>query len=108
MVQLVPCEDISMAKNKRYFSYQEGTEGQLFIAMKENVYIQHQYARQVMTRELNLPPDQYNWRLYNFDEMVDATLFHLYNTLKKETKGRVFKRTRDFVEGFSKRPKKKE
>ena len=61
-----------------------------------------------MAEELGFAPDQYNWRWYEFDEVTDATLFYLNKMLKKETEGRIFERTRDFVEGFSMRPKKKD
>ena len=108
MVQLKPCTDITMLKNMRYFSYQEGSEGQLYVTTNANVYIQHQYCRQVMALELGYAPDQYNWRCYEFDELTDATLFYLYKTLQKEKEGRIYERTKDFVEGFAKRPRKTE
>ena len=107
MVQLVPCENITEAKGARYFSYQEGSKGQLLICKDPNVYVQRQFPRQVMAEELELAPDQYNWRWYEFDEVTDATLFHLYQYLKDVTGGRICERTRGFVEGFPKRKKKR-
>lgn len=107
MVKLQPCEDISMASNTHYFSYQEGSNGQLMIAMDDEVYVQRQYPRQIMAEELEFAPEQYNWRWYDFEEITDATLFHLHRSLKQEQKGRIYERTKDFVEGFSKRTKRK-
>lgn len=106
MVQMKKCEDISDANAVHYFSYQKSTGGQLMIAMDPEVYVQRQFPRQVMAEELGLAPDQYNWRWYEFDEITDATLFHLNNMLRKETSGRIFERTRDFVKGFSRRERK--
>lgn len=108
MVQLKPCDDISQASNVHYFSYQEGANGQLMISMDPRVYVQRQFPRQVMADELGLAPDQYNWRWYEFDEVTDATLFHLCRYLKTEREGRIFERTREFVEGFSLRAKKRD
>ena len=108
MIQMKICKDISSAKYVHYFSYQEGTQGDLLISMDPEVYVQRQFPRQVMAEELGLAPDQYNWRWYEFDEITDATLFHLSRSLKAEREGRIFERTKEFVEGFSMRPKKEE
>lgn len=104
MIQMKFCKDISIAKDVHYFSYQEGAQGDLLIAMDPEVYVQRQFPRQVMAEELGFAPDQYNWRWYEFYEVIDATLFHLYRMLRLEKEGRIFDRTRDFVEGFSMRP----
>lgn len=107
MVKLKPCEDISIAKNVHYFSYQEGTDNQLMIAMDSEVYVQRQFPRQVMAEELGLAPDQYNWRCYDFDEITGATLFYLCKYLREnENNKRIVKRTKGFVRGFPNRPKK--
>lgn len=103
MVQLRPCFDITEAKYVHYFSYQEGSKGQLMISMDPSVYIQRQYPRQIMADELGFAPDQYNWRKVKFEENIDATLFHLFRTLKECTDDRIKERTRGFVEGFSNR-----
>ncbi len=105
MIQLQPCDDIASAKNIHYFSYQEGSHGKLFIAKDPRVYVQRQFPRQVMAEELGLAPDQYNWRWYDFSENTEATLFHLCEYLRHSS-GRIQERTKDFVEGFSKRPRK--
>ena len=108
MVQMKVCDDISAARDVHYFSYQQGSDGELYVAMDPDVYTQRQFPRQVMAEELGFAPDQYNWRWYEFDEVTDATLFHLNRMLKKEKRGRIYDRTRAFVEGFSMRPKKKD
>lgn len=105
MVQMKVCNNISVAKNVHYFSYQEGTDGKLLIAMDPEVYVQRQFPRQVMADELGLAPGQYNWRGHEFNEVTDATLFYLHRMLKKEKAGRVYERTRAFVKGFSMRTK---
>lgn len=106
MVQMKKCENISDASDVHYFSYQQSTDGQLMIAMDPEVYVQRQFPRQIMAEELGLAPDQYNWRWYDFNEVTDATLFHLNNMLRNETSGRIFERTRGFVNGFSKRERR--
>ena len=106
MVQMKRCENISDASAVHYFSYQRSTDGQLMIAMDPEVYVQRQFPRQVMAEELGLAPDQYNWRWYEFDEVTDATLYHLNKMLRNEKEGRIFERTRDFVKGFSGRERK--
>ena len=73
------------------------------ISMDPSVYIQRQYPRQIMADELGFAPDQYNWRKVKFEENIDATLFHLFRTLKECTDDRIKERTRGFVEGFSNR-----
>ena len=107
MVQMKKCENISDASDVHYFSYQQSTDGQLMIAMNPEVYVQRQFPRQVMAEEIGLAPDQYNWRWYEFDEITDATLFHLNKMLRREKSGRIFERTRDFVKGFSRRERKR-
>lgn len=108
MLQMVPCTDISAAKNVSYLSYQEGTDGVLMISMDPRTYRPRQAPRQMIALELGLPDGYYNWRWYAFEETTDATLFHLHKALSQWPNGRIRERTRAFVEGFSKRPKKKE
>ena len=108
MVQLRPCDDITIASKTHYFSYQEGSKGKLMISMDPEVYVQRQFPRQVMAEEFGLAPDQYNWRWYDFKENTEATLFHLWKTLKEEEEGRIYERTKEFVQGFSKRHPKRD
>lgn len=108
MVQMKICDNISVAKDVHYFSYQEGTDGDLLISMNPEVYVQRQFPRQIMAEEIGLAPDQYNWRWYEFDEIADTTLFYLNRSLSQERSGRIFERTKDFVKGFQMRPRKKD
>jgi diadenosine tetraphosphate (Ap4A) HIT family hydrolase len=105
MVQLKPCDDIGVAKDVHYFSYQEGTDGQLMLSMDPRVYVQRQFPRQVMAEEMKLAPNQYNWRVCEFAENVDATLYFMYKFLKTRKSGRIYERTKAFVEGFERREK---
>lgn len=103
MVQLKVCEDVTLASDVHYFSYQEGTTGDFKICMDPEVYVQRQFPRQVMAEQLGYAPGQYNWRSNDFKENVDATLFFLYKYLKGLKEGRIYNRTRCFVVGFEKR-----
>ena len=58
MVKLEPIDDITLANKTHYFSYQEGSDGQLMICMDNNVYVQRQFPRQVMAEDLKLAPGQ--------------------------------------------------
>lgn len=109
MVKLEPIDDITLADNTHYFSYQEGSDGQLMICMDDNVYVQRQFPRQVMAEELKLAPGQYNWRKVSFEENVHATLYHVFNYLKNaELPKRIADRTRGFVLGYAKREEHEE
>lgn len=109
MVKLTPIDDISLASETHYFSYQEGSDGQLMICMDNNVYVQRQFPRQVMAEDLKLAPGQYNWRKVGFEENVHATLFHVFNYLKNaELPKRIADRTRGFVLGYAKREEHEE
>ena len=109
MVKLTPIDDISLASETHYFSYQEGSDGQLMICMDSNVYVQRQFPRQVMAEDLKLAPGQYNWRKVGFEENVHATLFHVFNYLKNaELPKRIADRTRGFVLGYAKREEHEE
>ena len=109
MVKLEPIDDITLANKTHYFSYQEGSDGQLMICMDNNVYVQRQFPRQVMAEDLKLAPGQYNWRMVGFEENVHATLFHVFNYLKNaELPKRIADRTRGFVLGYAKREEHEE
>lgn len=109
MVKLEPIDDITLANKTHYFSYQEGSDGQLMICMDNNVYVQRQFPRQVMAEDLKLAPGQYNWRKVGFEENVHATLFHVFNYLKNaELPKRIADRTRGFVLGYAKREEHEE
>lgn len=103
MVQMKPIDDISVAKDTHYFSYQETSCGQLMIAMDPEVYVQRQYPRQIMAEELGLAPGQYNWRNVEFAENVKAQLYNIYRYLVSDDESlnkRILKRTEGFVKGY--------
>lgn len=103
MIKMQPIEDISIAADTHYFSYQEGTYGQLLICMDPEVYVQRQFPRQVIAEQIGLAPGQYNWRNVEFSENVKASLYKIHSSLKETARGRIFERTLAFVEGYSKR-----
>ena len=105
MVQMEHIEDISVAKNVHYFSYQEGSYGRLLISMRPEVYVQRQFPRQVMAEEMGLAPGQYNWRNVEFAENVKAQLYKIYQYLIKgdDIPLRIKERTEGFVSGYRKR-----
>ena len=75
MVALKECKDITLASKTHYFSYQDGSDGKLLVTMDPLVYVQRQFPRQVMAKELGLAPGQYNWRENDFKEVTDTTLY---------------------------------
>lgn len=109
MIKMVPISDITVAKHTHYFSYQEGCCGQLYITMDDEVYVQRQFARQILAMELNLAPNQYNWREMKQEVAeynVVATLYNIYQFLTKcdlPASAMLRYNTRDFVEGYRRR-----
>lgn len=105
MVKMKTVDDIYEAKAYHYFSYQEGYDGELLIAMDKNVFVQRQYPRQIMAEELGLAPGQYNWRKVKFKENIDATLYNIHYFLKnsKNISKRIQTRTYGFLKGYEQR-----
>ena len=105
MVKMIPIDDISLAKDTHYFSYQESACGQLLITMDPDVYVQRQYPRQIMAETMGLAPGQYNWRNEEFSENVKAQLYQFYRYLTsgKAINKRILERTKGFVKGYAKR-----
>ena len=69
MVCLKPARDIRDFKDRKYMSYQEGTDGQLLVVADSQVYIQRQYPRQVIGDMLGIEPEQTGvmnllWRIW--------------------------------------------
>ena len=87
MVQMKPIEDISVAAHTHYFSYQEGSNGQLVACYDSEVYVQRQFPRQVIAEQIGLAPGQYNWRNVAFSENIKASL---HGTVQR-TLGPIFK-----------------
>ena len=103
MVQLQSYNDITSASQTHYFSYQESSKGQLMICKDPKVYVQRQFARQIIADELGYAPGQYNWRNAEFLENANATVFYLYRYIKTLKSGRIYERTKGFINGFEKR-----
>lgn len=105
-VQMKKVENISVAKNDHYFSYQESSVGELLVCMDPEVYVQRQYPRQIMAKEYGLAPGQYNWRNVAFSENVDAQLYNIFRYLTSEEETineRILDRTEGFVTGYAAR-----
>ena len=106
MVQLKEIDNIQVAKDIHYFSYQESIDGPLKICMDPAIYVQRQFPRQVMADELDMAPGQYNWRKVGFEENIRATLYNIHEFLTKNLNSlplRIQNRTRGFIEGYPRR-----
>ena len=100
-VRPVKCESVS--KDSKYFSYQEGAGGQLYLVNNPRVYIQRQYPRQVIGEMLGIPNELTNWRKEQFMENVIQTFedFYKFLTENADTIPEIIKtRTMCFVEGY--------
>ncbi len=105
-IQMKPLDDLSLAKHTHYFAYKVGAHGQRFCCYDDSVYVQRQYPRQVMAKELGLTPLQYNWRKYDFQENTHATLYQIWHFLKRNFANfdsRIQKRTCAFYKGYPER-----
>ena len=98
-VRPVKCESVS--KDSKYFSYQEGAVGQLYLVNNPRVYIQRQYPRQVIGEMLGIPNELTNWRKESFMENVVGTYEDFFKFLTTNDVPEVIKeRTKCFVEGY--------
>ena len=98
------CDNIAEAKNVHYFSYQEGSNGQLWIADNPDVYVQRQYPRQIIAEELGLTPGLYNWRNHAFSENTHITLYKIFHYLVGgSVSKRIAERCSSFIKGYPKR-----
>lgn len=105
-IQMKPLDDLTQARNTHYFAYKVGAHGQRLCCYDDNVYVQRQYPRQVMAKELGLAPSQYNWRNFNFNENTHATLYRIWYFLKRNFNNldkRIQRRTCAFYLGYPKR-----
>lgn len=105
-IQMKPLDDLTLAKHTHYFAYKVGAHGQRLCCYDDNVYVQRQYPRQIMAKELGLTPMQYNWRKYDFQENTHATLYRIWYFLKRNfvnLDSRIQKRTCAFYKGYSER-----
>ena len=99
-VRPVKCESVS--KDSKYFSYQEGADGQLYLVNNPKVYIQRQYPRQVIGKMLGIPNELTNWRRESFMENVVGTYedFFKFLTTNPDIPQVIKERTRCFVDGY--------
>lgn len=103
MVCLKPVSDINELFYAKYFSYQEGTDGQLLAVWDKKVYVQRQYPRQVIGLELGIPNELTNWRKEAFMDNIKETFKDFYAYLKANREflcERIAVATKGFVEGY--------
>jgi diadenosine tetraphosphate (Ap4A) HIT family hydrolase len=103
MVCLKPVSNIKVSKDKKYFSYQEGTDGKLMLVNDPNVYVQRQYPRQVIGLMLGIENEKTNWRKEEFSDNMTKTFNDIYNFLKASQSflsDRILKATDGFVKGY--------
>lgn len=109
MVSLKPAEDISSFKMVKYLSYQEGTQGKLYVVSDPEVYVQRQFPRQVIGELLGIENYRTNWRVESFMENVVKTYEDIWEFLSKKIEflhPRIRKATEGFVKGYPLRNKK--
>lgn len=103
MVSLQEVSDIKKLYTKKYFSYQEGTDGKLLAVWDRSVYVQRQYPRQVIGLELGIPNELTNWRKEAFMDNIKETFKDFYAYLKANHEflcERIALATEGFVEGY--------
>lgn len=106
MVCLKSVSNIGELSDTKYFSYQEGTDGELLAVWDKDVYVQRQYPRQVIGLELGIPNELTNWRKEAFMDNIKATFKDIYDYLKVNREflcKRIACATKGFVEGYPKR-----
>lgn len=104
MVCLRSISDLRVAKDSKYFSYQEGTEGKLMLVNDPEVYVQRQYPRQVIGKMLGIPNEKTNWRKEPFTKNMMETFKDFYYFLKQNRQflsERIVEATDGFVKGYS-------
>ena len=103
MVCLEPVNDIRQLSTTKYFSYQEGTKGQLLAVTNPAVYVQRQYPRQVIGLLLGIENARTNWRKEGFPENVLATYKDIFEYLRDNKDflaERIVKSTEGFYRGY--------
>lgn len=105
MVCLKPT-DIKVLADKKYLSYQEGSDGEFLAVYDPDVYVQRQYPRQVMGELLGISNEDTNWRNNSHEENIwftyDKWLEYLQNNWEILPE-RIRKATQAFVDGYTKR-----
>lgn len=103
MVCLQEVKDIKSLRDTKYFSYQEGTDGNLLAVSDPDVYVQRQYPRQVIGFKLGIPNEKTNWRKEAFMGNIIATFEDFYHYLRFNQQflcERIVKATEGFVIGY--------
>ena len=103
MVSLKPEEDIRAFDRVKYLSYQEGTDGQLYVCADPEVYVQRQYPRQVIGEILGIDSRLTNWRVEPFEQNMTATHRAFYKFLSVNQQflcPRIVRATEGFLKGY--------
>ena len=102
MIQMKRLDDLAKARGTHYFAYKRGADGKLLCCYDDRVYVQRQFPRQVLAKELGLTPSQYNWRHFEFDENVHTSLYYIHRFLSNsdQISERIKERTSAFVQGY--------
>lgn len=105
MVQMKPCPDLQVARDTHYFAYKVGAHGERLCCYDNEVYVQRQFPRQIMAKEMNLAPNLYNWRNTAFSENIHTSLFRIWEYLANETNlsYRIAERTECFAAPYGER-----
>lgn len=98
MVKLKPITDLKVLRDKKYLSYQCGTDGQLFAVWDPKVYVQRQYPRQVIAEIKSIPNRLSNWREEPFFENIKSTINLIWKYLNEneDIPDRIRNRTQGF------------
>lgn len=103
MVSLKPVKSEKVLRHSKYFSYQEGADGQLLMVNNPKVYVQRQYPRQVIAEMLGIPNNKANWRVEPFWDNMLGTFDDIFEFLTAENSKipeNIRKRTDCFVNGY--------
>ena len=82
-VGMRPINDIREVRGKKYLSYQEGVDGQLWVADNPETYIPRQYPRKVFACMLGISDEESNWRVAPFWENIYQTFNDIHGYLEK-------------------------
>ena len=106
MVAMHPVNNIKDARGRKYMSYQEGCDGQLWVVDDPRVYVQRQFPRQVIGYKLGIPNELTNWRKEPFAQNMTDTFHDFHAFLSEnweELPERIRKATNGFFKGYPKR-----
>ena len=98
--------DIREVRGKKYLSYQEGVNGQLWVADDEGTFIPRQYPRKALACQLGISYENSNWRNECYWENIHLAFEMLYEYLKQnweEIPERIQNAMRPFYFAYSQR-----